>query len=48
LDWLVKKGEAMSISFILWLHNVLCQLIWGGDIPGWLLRLHERFGWLVT
>jgi hypothetical protein len=39
----------MSISFFLWLHNVLCQLIWGGaaNAPEWLLRLHERFGWLV-
>jgi len=35
------------MAFFLWLHSVLCQLIWSGNAPEWLLRLHERFGWLV-
>ena len=29
----------------LFLHNVLCWLLFGGDAPGWLLQLHQFFGW---
>jgi hypothetical protein len=28
----------------LWLHNLLCALIWGGTPPDWLLYLHQLFG----
>jgi hypothetical protein len=27
-----------------WLHNLVCQLIWGGDAPEWLIRLHQLLG----
>ncbi len=30
--------------FFTWLHDLLCQLIWNGDLPDWLLRLHQWFG----
>ncbi len=31
--------------WFLFLHNLLCQLLFGGDAPEWLLRLHGLFGW---
>jgi hypothetical protein len=37
----------MFVNFFLAVHNLLCGLIWGGNAPEWLSRLHERFGWLV-
>lgn len=33
------------MGWLLYLHNFLCMLLFGGDIPDWLLRLHQLFGW---
>jgi hypothetical protein len=30
---------------LLWfIHNILCQLIWKGDAPEWLIWLHQLLG----
>jgi hypothetical protein len=39
------KDQEGSKMFFLWLHNLLCALIWGGDAPQWLLNLHQWLGW---
>lgn len=30
--------------FLLWLHNFLCQCVFNGNLPNWLLKLHELLG----
>jgi len=29
--------------FALW-HNVICQVAFGGELPEWLLKLHQLLG----
>jgi len=31
--------------FLSVIHDLLCQLLFGGELPTWLLQLHELFGW---
>ncbi len=30
--------------FFLFIHNLLCQLLFSGNAPEWLLKLHELLG----
>jgi len=30
--------------WLLWLHNLICELFFNGVAPEWLLRLHEWLG----
>ena len=27
------------------IHDLLCQLLFGGEAPDWLLDVHETYGW---
>ncbi|MGQ9651097.1 MAG: hypothetical protein ACUVXJ_13390, partial [Phycisphaerae bacterium] len=41
-----SMGALLSIIYplIAPIHNLICQLIWQGEAPSWLLRLHEALG----
>ena len=33
------------MSCLIWLHNLLCQYLFSGNAPAWLIELHRRLGW---
>lgn len=39
-------GTLLSLIYpiIAPIHNLICQIIWQGEAPGWLLSLHEALG----
>lgn len=39
-------GALLSLVYplIAPIHNLLCQFIWQGEAPAWLLSLHEALG----
>ena len=35
------------MNWFILLHNWLCAVLFSGNAPEWLLKLHEKFGWLT-
>jgi hypothetical protein len=33
------------MSWLLLLHQLLCQWLFSGNAPDWLVALHRLFGW---